>query len=109
MSARRRRIVFTVNSRQDLSDILLYTAQQWGRAQRDTYRTLIRNTLRTLAQTPELGRSRDELSAGLRSHAVGSHVIFYWTNDREIVIAHIFHSRRDIERFEWLMPVDDTS
>lgn len=101
MSARRRRTVYTADARRELSDILLYSGQQWGRAQRDTYRALIRSTIRTLAQHPELGRLRDELSNGLRSHPAGSHLIFYWVTDREIIIAHILHNRRDVERLDW--------
>lgn len=106
MSARRRRTTYTADARQELSDILLYTGREWGRAQRDAYRSLIRSTIRTLAFQPDMGRPRDELATGLKSHPVGSHMIFYWVHDHELVIAHILHNRRDVECLDWRLPED---
>ena len=104
MSARRLRPVLTRDARTDLSDILVYTEQQWGRQQRIAYRALIQNAIRELARFPLLGHTRDELSPGLRSQPVGSHVIYYWVDDEALNVAHILHSRRDIEGEIWAKP-----
>ncbi len=104
MSARRLRIILTLDARKDLSDILVYTEQQWGRQQRIAYKTLIQSTIRELSRFPMLGRTRDELSAGLRSNLAGSHVIYYWVDNQALVVAHILHSRRDIEGETWTKP-----
>jgi toxin ParE1/3/4 len=101
MSARRRRAVLTLDARQDLSDILLYTERQWGRQQRSTYQAAIRDSIRRLADYPALGRSRDELSPKLRSHPVGSHIIYYWVEQETLIVAHILHGRRDPEGVAW--------
>lgn len=101
MSARRRRVVYTNDARTELRDILLYTEQEWDRQQRAAYERLIRDTIRTITRTPSIGRARDELSKGLRSHPVGSHVLFYWEREGELIIAHILHSRRDTAKSEW--------
>lgn len=108
MSARRIRTVFTSDARQELSDILLYSGQQWGRSQRSAYKRLIQETIRTLSVSPSIGRNRDELSPGLQSHPVGSHVIYYWSTDFTLIVAHILHSRRDTKGKLW-DPSDDSA
>jgi toxin ParE1/3/4 len=50
-----------------------------------------------LSQYPRLGRSRDDLRAGLRSFAVGEYVIIYAIEDEDVEILHVFHGRQDIE------------
>ena len=90
-----RRLRLTPEARDDLSDILQYSLEMWGRAQRDRYRALIQRTLRNLARFPDIGRQRDELGEGWRSFPVGQHLVFYWTTDRELIVARIMHSGRD--------------
>jgi toxin ParE1/3/4 len=105
MSVRRRRSVLTLDARQELSDLLVYTEQQWGRQQRMAYKSLIQGTIRRLTHYPFLGSMRNELSSGLRSHPVGSHIIFYWVTDKELIVAHILHSRMDAESERWKKPL----
>lgn len=49
-----------------------------------------------LAENPLLGRSRDDLAAGLRSMPVGPCVIFYRPTDAGVDIVRVLHGRRDI-------------
>jgi toxin ParE1/3/4 len=104
MSAHRRRLSFAPDARADLSDILVYTEQQWGKRQRAAYKALIDDALRKLTPYPGIGRSRDDISPGLRSHPVGSHVIYYRASDRELTVNRIVHSRRDITDEMGIMP-----
>lgn len=104
MSAHRLHVVYTDDARSDLRDILLYTEQEWGKPQRTIYRRLIRDTLRTLARTPSLGRGRDELSDGLRSYPIRSHILYDWERYGVLTIARILHSRRDASRNAWTRP-----
>ncbi|MGH2560956.1 MAG: type II toxin-antitoxin system RelE/ParE family toxin [Thermomicrobiales bacterium] len=92
-----RRLRLTQEARDDLRDLLQYTFETWGRNQCDTYRALIRRTLRELAQYPGLGRKREELGADLRSFPAGQHVVIYLLNDQELVVTRIMHSGMDIE------------
>jgi len=101
MCARRRRIVYSEDARAELSDILLFTEEQWGKAQRTTYKQLIISTIGKVAQSPSLGRPRDDLSMGLRSFPIGSHVLYYWEHQGTLRVAHILHSRRDVSRYAW--------
>jgi toxin ParE1/3/4 len=43
-----------------------------------------------------MGRSREELRPGLRSHVVEQHVIFYRLIGGDVVIVRVLHGRRDI-------------
>lgn len=78
MSARRLNIVLSRHAWDELSDILQYSAEQWGAEQRSAYESLVRDALDTLTRTPHIRRSRPELSLDLRSHPVGSHIVYYW-------------------------------
>jgi toxin ParE1/3/4 len=101
MPGRRLRIILTRSADEELGEILLYSGRHWGVEHRSTYETLIRDTLHILTRSPLIGRSRGELSVGLRSHSVGSHVVFYWPTDEAIVVAHILHARQDPGRETW--------
>ena len=51
-----------------------------------------------LSKYPQLGRRRDrDLRAGLRSLSVGGYIVIYRIGDREVVILHVLHGRRDIK------------
>jgi toxin ParE1/3/4 len=51
----------------------------------------------TLAASPHLGRSRDELAPGLRSFPVGRYVIFYRVGRSGIELARVLHGARDLD------------
>jgi len=50
-----------------------------------------------LAQFPEMGKSRKELSEELRSFPVKPYIIFYKKMEDHIKIVRILHQSRDIE------------
>ena len=54
-------------------------------------------TCRRLADSPALGRSRDELAPGLRSFPIARYVIFYRPVKNGIEIARVLHGARDLE------------
>src|SRR5215216_7858095 len=95
MSARRLRLVLAPDAKADLAEILLYTQQRWGKQQRAAYKASIDGALREMAEFPGLGRTRDEISSGLRSFPIGSHVIYYRATDEQLIVARIVHSSRD--------------
>ena len=72
-----------------------YTGQIWGKAQRDKYLRALDRRFHDLAKSPGKGRARDELWKGLRSHREGKHVIYYFVEKKEIVIADILHERME--------------
>ncbi|WP_323147908.1 type II toxin-antitoxin system RelE/ParE family toxin [Pseudomonas oryzihabitans] len=99
----------SAEARQDLADILVYSAQQFGLAARKRYQSLLVGSFNLIATDPygPVSRARDELYEGLRSlhlaHAqrgipseqrVGQprHVVFYrMAADDVIEIVRLLH------------------
>ena len=50
-----------------------------------------------LASNPHLGRTREELSPGLRSLVFESYVIFYHPMPNGVAVVRVLHGVRDIE------------
>jgi toxin ParE1/3/4 len=94
MSSRRARIQLLETAEIQLSELLLYTERTWGENQRLEYSRLLMNIMDMLAETPDVGRRGDEISAGLRSYPVDSHVINYWHEAGILFIARILHQRQ---------------
>jgi toxin ParE1/3/4 len=92
MSARNRRLVITSQTRSDLRHALLFSEQQWGKAQRREYE---RQIFEALANLESLGRLRPEYGSDLLSFPVGQHVAIYQVRETEIRIVRLLHIRRD--------------
>jgi toxin ParE1/3/4 len=107
MCAHSMRLEITPGARADISDILLFTEQRWGRQQRDGYRRLLDATFRRLVAVPGMGRSVGELSPGLHRVNVESHIIYYWVDDDRLTIARVLHYRRDPYEVEWQSPSEE--
>ena len=48
-----------------------------------------------LADAPLIGVARDDLKVGLRSFAVGNHLIFFVPSDDGVTVARVIDGRRD--------------
>lgn len=81
---------------QDLFEISLYIAQNSvGAAER--FIDTMNEKFQLLADSPRLGRSREELAPGLRSLSIGKYVIFYRPTEDSILVIRVLHGARDIE------------
>lgn len=98
MPSRRLKLRYTPRAQADITEIIEYSFLRWGEHQADMYQAAIRRTVSILADEPEIGRVRHELSPGLKSHPVGSHVIYYLAFHDELLIIRILHDRRDPAR-----------
>ncbi len=81
----------------DLQDIYLFTIDEWGEKQAEKYLNEIYAVFDRLTQHHSIGRSRDELEAGLRSIPIGAHVIFFMLWQSDIAIVRVLHGARDVE------------
>lgn len=63
----------------------------------DHFLDLLDDKMRLLAGTPGIGRSRAELSPGLRGLPMDNYVIFYRQVSMGIEIVRVLHGARDIE------------
>jgi toxin ParE1/3/4 len=83
----------------DLDEIWEYIVLDSGsEAVADRQIDLITEKFDLIANWPRVGRARDELRRGLRSYPVGNYIIFYRVQRHNVIIQHVLHARRDIDR-----------
>jgi toxin ParE1/3/4 len=82
----------------DLAAHYEYGIETFGLAQAQDYLIGLHDRFITLAQTPTLGRSAEELATGLKRFEYGSHVIFYLPNDEGILIVRVLRQEMDFKR-----------
>jgi len=80
----------------DLEDMWVYLAQNDSIAA-DLLLAKVLDKFPMLAQFPEMGRSRKELSEELHSFPIKPYIIFYKNMETHIEIVRILHQSRDIE------------
>jgi len=86
----------TPRAQQDLKNIGRYTEQQWGRRQRNIYLKALEKRFYWLAENPQLGKHRTDVTEGYYSFPQGEHVVFYLTGEKGIDIIGIPHKEMDI-------------
>ena len=80
----------------DLDDIWLYVAKNSGSLEiADTLINSITETFPLLAQAPEAGTRRDEISLGARGFPVGNYIVYYCEVEHDVVISRVMHGMRD--------------
>lgn len=84
-----------VRARQDLLDIWCYTSARWSVEQAELYLIEIDNRIQHLASGQARGTAHDSRYWRLR---VGSHVVFYREDAREVTIVRVLHARMDAHR-----------
>ncbi len=80
----------------DLEAIWLYTRQEWGVDQADSYLQALFSRFDWLVENPTSGRKRDDIKAGYYCFPEGLHLIFYTIHNNKIDIIGIPHQRMDI-------------
>lgn len=80
----------------DLDEIWWYIAQD-NPHNADRLLDRIQERCLALADFPQMGTSRDDLKAGLRSHPVGNYLIFYFPLTDGIDIVRVLYGARDVE------------
>ncbi|MBL8398920.1 MAG: type II toxin-antitoxin system RelE/ParE family toxin [Candidatus Accumulibacter sp.] len=82
----------------DLESIGRYTADAWGREQRNRYLGLLDTSFHQLAANPLKGRDCPEIRPGIRKYAIERHVVFYRTiDDGSNEVLRVLHVRMDME------------
>ena len=81
----------------DLDEIWLYIAQDSTRNADRFADRILRTCRQTLADSPRIGLSREELSPSLRSFVVQDYVILYRPIDDGVEVVRVLHGSRDIE------------
>jgi len=85
------------SARSDVLSIRDYTEYHWGKKQANKYLSELEQRLEWLADSPELGKKRDEIKDGYLSFPQGRHIIFYRTAASGIEVLGIVHQSEDID------------
>ncbi len=80
-----------------MQNIYWFTHERWDEQQAELYIHGVFSKFEKLAQFPEMGRLRTELSAKIRSFVHKRHVIYYTLRDGEIGISRVLHGSIDVE------------
>jgi toxin ParE1/3/4 len=83
----------TPDAQNDLIEIRRFTVKQWGTAQSQKYILELRQTIRLLAKTPSLGKSRPDIGSSVLSFPHVSHVIYYVVHEQQLIVFGVLHKR----------------
>lgn len=75
-----------------------HTRRRWGNAQASDYLAEISASLRTLRDTPGMGKRCDHIAEGLRAFTVGRHNIFFRETAPALLVVRILHQSMDADR-----------
>jgi toxin ParE1/3/4 len=90
------KVLRTPQAEADLIEIWTYAAQD-SLIRADKLLDEIAEKSQTLAQSPLIGKARDELGPKIRSFPIGNYVLFYQPIEDGIEIIRVLHGARDIE------------
>ena len=82
-------------ARDDLLEIWLYTAEEWGAEQADRYLDLIQAGFDRLRENPFLGTDCSSIRSGYRRLTVERHRIFYTVEAKRVEIVRVLHPGMD--------------
>ena len=80
---------------QDLVDIYMYGAREFGIDQADAYHAELERVFASLGEFPRLARLRTEFSPPVRIHPHKAHLVFYVKQDSGILIVRVRHGSED--------------
>src|SRR4051794_11029266 len=93
-----RRYHLTRAAQADLREIKEYIIEHGTPRAAERWVHTLRQGCQRVANTPGMGRPREDLHPGLRSLAVGNYLICYRQESGRVDIVHILHGARDLER-----------
>ena len=82
----------------DLEEIFEYTQAEFGLSQAVKYLNEIDDVFVKLIDSPQIGRTRNEIKNGLYSFPVGKHIVFYRILIGHINIVRVLHCVKDLTR-----------
>jgi len=83
----------------ELESIWLYTLEQWGADQANSYLEAIIQRFEWLVENPLLGKPRDDIKEGYYCFPEGMHLIFYKIENKKVEIIGVPHQNMDIVEY----------
>jgi len=88
----------SIKADQDLTEIYIYSFNNFGESKADSYFLGLDECLLKLAENPNLCRKIDYIRSGYFRYEYVSHSIFYKIKEDGIVVMRILHGSMDTER-----------
>ncbi len=88
----------TQKATDDLDTIYEYTTVNFGLEQARGYLTGLHERFKELAARSAMGRNAEPLAPGLRRYPYRSHVVFYVSVDKSVLIVRVLHESMDPPR-----------
>jgi toxin ParE1/3/4 len=98
------RVVRSRRARRDITDVLTYTRDHWGKVQAREYRDLIGDALRAIAADPSCGKIRGTRPGILSYHIAqrgrdARHIVFYRISVAgSVEIVRVLHDSMDFDQ-----------
>jgi toxin ParE1/3/4 len=89
-------LIIAPEAERDLVDIWQYIAED-NITNANRYLDFINSKLEQLAEFPEIGTHRPELTNNVRSFPIERYILFYRIKQNSLEIVRILHSSRDIK------------
>ncbi|WP_035515716.1 type II toxin-antitoxin system RelE/ParE family toxin [Pseudohaliea rubra] len=89
------RYVLTALAEQDLIDLFVAGAQNFGVGKARRYHQNLQHTFEFLAANPYAAPLRPELRPAVRVHPAGSHIVLYTIRADDVLILRVRHNRED--------------
>lgn len=83
----------------DIKNVWRYSFETWGERQADTYIDDMQETMKNIAQNPEIGIQIDQIRQGYRQYHYEHHLILYKPTPSAIEVVRILHERMDVESY----------
>jgi toxin ParE1/3/4 len=88
------RLIFSEPALDDLDNLLAWSLETYGEEHFARYWRSTQTSLRQLAETPLMGRLRDEIGPGIRSFPLHPYVVYYRVAEHDVRILRIIHQRQ---------------
>jgi toxin ParE1/3/4 len=88
-----RRYILSKRAEQELLEIFIFGHERFGERQADIYAAGLDHAFQLLGENPRMGRAADTISAGVRRHGHGAHVILYELTRNGIRVLAVVHGR----------------
>lgn len=87
----------TPAARADLTGIWDYTEERWGVVQAERYTRQIEQVFQALSDGTGISYDAEEIRSGYRKAIVGRHMVYFRTEDDQIVVIRILHQSMDVD------------
>lgn len=85
------RYILTEDAKLDIKNIKRYTEEQWGKGQAKQYLQALLVTIRSIAETPLIGKKAADIDEKVMYFPCKNHVIYYFSFRKKVYVFGVLH------------------